>query len=141
MKKNKLVLIFVITSIILFPLYSCKKDQIKNCNEHSVSDCNEDLNMINIRINNASEYDFCNVVLNPSGANKNYGIIKKGESTCYRSFDLAYDYAYVQLFIGDKEFVLQPIDYVGEQPLSTGKHTYSINIADFDDGILSIEVD
>jgi len=141
MKPFKSLLIFSITLVILLNTSSCKKDSLRNCNEHSVSACNEDSTKINLRINNVSEYDFCNVVLNPSGGNTNYGIVEKGQSTCYRSFDLAYNYASVQLFIGDKEFVLQPIDYVGEQPLTIGRHTYSINVADFDNGILSIEVD
>jgi hypothetical protein len=141
MKTIKSISFFSITLIFLLNISSCKKDSLKNCNEHSVSDCNEDSTKINIRIHNLSDYDFCNVVLDPSQASTNYGIIEKNQSTCYRSFDLAYNYAYVQLFIGEKEFVFQPIDYVGEQPLSTGSHTYSVNVTDFDNGVLSIEVE
>tara|TARA_B110000503_G_C6773963_1_gene260523 strand:- start:18 stop:443 length:426 start_codon:yes stop_codon:yes gene_type:complete len=141
MKPFKNVLFFSITFVLLLNISSCKKDSLKSCNEHSVSVCNEDPTKINISIRNVSDYDFCNVILNPSLGNRNYGIIEKGQSTCHRSFDLAYDYAYVQLFIGDKEFILQPIDYVGEQSLNIGNHTYSINVTDFDIGKLSIEVD
>jgi len=102
-----IILTFTITFASLLNLNSCKKEDVIDCIEHTVSACNEDSTKTNIRIRNVSEYDFCNVVLQPSGGKANYGIIEKGQSTCYRSFDLAYRYAYVQLFIGDKEFVLQ----------------------------------
>ena len=58
--------------------------------------------------------------------------------TCYRSFDTAYNYAYIQIFIDDKEFKLQPIDYVGEQPLGIGNFTYLLDISDYRAGKVSI---
>lgn len=140
MKSFKLILVLTITSVFLLTITACKKNEADDCIEHTVSDCNEDPTKINIRIKNVSDYDFCNVVLKPSETT-NYGKIEKGQSTCYRSFDLAYSYAYVQFYIGEKEFVLQPIDYVGEVPLSIGNHTYSIDITDFEGGDISITVD
>lgn len=122
-----------------FCFISCNKDSLKGCEEHSVAKCNEEANKTNIRIVNSSKYDFCNVILNPSAGIVNYGIIGKGSSTCYRSFDKAYNYAYVSLKIGDKTFTLSPIDYVGEPELGSGKFTYTIDVLNYNSGTLSIE--
>lgn len=131
---------FIILTIGLITTFSisCNKDSLKGCEAHSKALCNEDINKTNIRIINASKYDFCNVVLNPSSGNVNYGIIQKNTSTCYRAYDVAYNYAYLTLDIGDKTFTLQPIDYVGEPELGTGKFSYTIDVIDFSDGTLSI---
>lgn len=123
----------------IFLTNSCDKDKMVNCEEHKVADCGEDESKTNIRIENISDYDFCNVVLDPGNISTNYGGIEKNETTCYRSFEVAYDYAYVQLFIGEKEFVIQPFDYIGEQPLGKGEFTYYIDVTDFDKGELSIQ--
>ncbi|MFK8038414.1 MAG: hypothetical protein AB8B74_09000 [Crocinitomicaceae bacterium] len=119
-------------------LIGCNKDSLKGCEEHSKSLCNEDINKTNIRIINNSKYDFCNVVLNPTGGNVNYGIIEKGTSTCYKVYDKAFNYAYTSLQIGDETFTFQPIDYVGEPELGTGKFSYSIDVLSYGDRTLTI---
>ena len=123
---------------VLSILPSCNKDGLKNCEEQSVAECTQNPNKTNIRIKNNSEFNFCNVVLNPSNGNTNFGIIKSGETSCYKAFDLAYSYAFVQLYINDKEYTLQPIDYVGEQELGLGNFTYHIDILDIEERSLSI---
>ncbi len=128
----------IILGVLVTASLSCNKDSLKACEEHSKDLCNEDANKTNIRIINASKYDFCNVVVNPSGGNMNYGIIETGTSTCYRSYDLAYSYAYISLKIGDDTFTFQPIDYVGEPELGTGKFSYTIDVVDSNDAILRI---
>ncbi|UKN00250.1 hypothetical protein K6119_10945 [Paracrocinitomix mangrovi] len=135
---RKLSFIFSILATIALT-NSCKKDSLKNCTEHEVSPCNEDSSKTNIRIKNISEYDYCNVTINPSNASTNYGILAQGETTCYKSFDIAYNYCYVELKIGNEEFVIQPIDYVGEPELGIGYFTYSIDVSDFDNKVLSIQ--
>lgn len=139
MKETKVLFrTIMLTSLMMFIFSACKKNSIKNCNQHAVSACSEDSTKTNIRITNISKYDFCNVVLDPVSGPVNCGIIKKGETTCYRSFDTAYHYAYIRFNIGDKEFKLQPIDYVGEQPLGIGKFTYAIDIHDYAAGKMDI---
>lgn len=130
------ILLFIVLSFLV----SCSEEETKNCEEHAVSSCNEDPTKVNIRILNQSDYDFCNVTLNPSGERTNYGFIAKGELSCYRSYDLAYDYAYLKLYIQNKEFIIQPIDYVGEEPLEIGYYTYKIDVVDFENRILSEEM-
>ncbi|MFK8046712.1 MAG: hypothetical protein AB8B72_14530 [Crocinitomicaceae bacterium] len=127
----------IVLLILTFP--SCNKDSLRGCEEHSKTLCNEDANKTNIRIVNASKYDMCNVVINPSGGESNYGIIEAGMGTCYRTFDLAYSYAYVSLQIGDETFIFQPIDYINEVKLGNGKFTYTLNVLDFNSRTLSIE--
>jgi hypothetical protein len=117
---------------------SCKKDCLDKCIEHTKASCQEDATKTNIRIKNNSKYDFCNVTIAPSGKMTNYGIIGSGETTCYNYFDIAYEYAYVILHIGSKEFILQPKDFVGEQPLGQGKFTYWIGISDYENQTLNI---
>jgi hypothetical protein len=128
----------ILTSLMIVSFSACNKNSLRNCDEHSVSFCSEDPTKTNIRIKNNSKYDFCNVVVNPFSEPVNCGIVKKGEMTCYRSFDTAYNYAYIQIFIDDKEFKLQPIDYVGEQPLGIGNFTYILDISDYSAGKVSI---
>ena len=141
MKTFKNLLFSTIALTILLTTTSCDKNHIRNCDEHDVSACDEDPNKVNLRIKNVSEYDFCNVVLFPPQEGKNYGIVGEGETTCYRSFDVAYDYASIELYIGEKYFGLFAIDYVGETPLSNGNYTYSIDVVDFENGIISLEME
>ena len=117
---------------------SCNRDNLRNCEEHQKAACNEDPNKTNIRIVNESQFDFCNVVLNPSGGDVNYGIIEKGTATCYRSFDVAYDYAAVTLDIGGRTFTLEPIDFTGEPTLGNGNFTYTLDVLNFNNRTLSI---
>ena len=121
-------------------MFSCNKDSLKGCDEHAVAKCNEAINKTNIRIVNGSKYDFCNVVLNPSEGNVNYGIIEAGNATCYRTYNTAYNSASVNLKIGDKTFSLIPEDYQGQTPLGNGKFTYTIDVLNFNSGSLSIDV-
>ncbi|MCH8904030.1 MAG: hypothetical protein IIA45_08970 [Bacteroidetes bacterium] len=124
--------------LVLLFLPACKKNNLKDCVEHVTSDCLIVVDKTNIRINNISEYDFCNFVLIPMHKSANYGNIKSGKTSCYIPFDQAYGYSFVQLFIGKDEFIIQPIDYVGEPLLDYGTFTYSIDLIDYDTRSLSI---
>ncbi len=130
-KKQILHLSFFLLIVFSFTFFACKKDSLDKCDGNSITTCTEDPSKANIRIKNNSKYDFCAVVLSPPARLVNCGRIKKGEKTCYHAFDQAYNYAYIKLYIEDKEFVLQPIDYTGEVPLDSGKYTYILDISDF----------
>ena len=77
-----------------------------------------------IRIENASNYDFSNIVV----SRKAYGDLKKGQFSGYQRFKRAYSYAHVILKIDGREYRIQPADYVGETPLSAGPHTYVLTL-------------
>ncbi len=92
-----------------------------------------------IRLHNASEYDFLRVEVNTYDEPINYGTIKSDEKSRYKTFKVAYRYAYVRLFVDVNEFIIQPIDFVGETPLGSGKFTYVLEVIDFENRILNIK--
>ena len=85
---------------------------------------------LNIRLSNVSQYDFQNIIVNTSTGNTNFENISSQGMTNYRTFELAYRYAFVELEIDGETYTLQPIDYVGETPLEYGNYTYEINAND-----------
>jgi hypothetical protein len=120
---KRLWLIFIVT---IFPL-TCDSTEFE-CEQHNISKCNSDDKKTNIRVFNNSDYDFCNVLISTTGEGRNHGEIKSGENTCYRTYDKAYNYAYVSLMIDGEDLVIQPIDYVGETPLGVGYFTYHLDV-------------
>jgi hypothetical protein len=101
---------------------------------NACSDKDEDLakqttpgDHVNIRIMNASNFDYSDVYVNTSGHEFNYGTIGAGRSTGYQGFDRAYSYAYIELKIDGMVYRIQPVDFVGEKELEDGNYTYQIN--------------
>ena len=56
------------------------------------------------------------------------GPLKAGETTQYYELPLLYDYAYVRVLAGGKEYLLQPVDYVGEEPKTPGYYVYRLTL-------------
>ncbi|MGB5317719.1 hypothetical protein [Eudoraea sp.] len=110
----KKIIIFISLALITF---NCSNDDDGNTN-------------INIRIYNVSEFQFENIIVNTGTGNVNFENIDPGELTDYKSFEIAYHYAFVELEIDGGTYTLQPIDYVGETPLKSGNYTYIINAND-----------
>ena len=82
-----------------------------------------------IRIENTSKYTYqdIKVVIDEE---RLYGTLAPRASSNYQAFSKAYLYAYIELKINNKLYVLQPIDYVGEEELQDGKYTYQLTIGD-----------
>lgn len=118
----------VIALLLLTTGPACRKDKLWNCDEHEAAPCDPAPGKINIRVKNVSKYNYCNVFIDPYNKATNYGVVREDDVTCYRSFDVAYRYAYVSLSVKGEEWVLTPIDYVGETPLDPGNYTYSIDV-------------
>lgn len=87
-----------------------------------------------IRIHNASTYDYQELEV----GQHTFGDLSADGFTEYRDFGTAYHYNYVRLTIGGDEFIIQPIDYVGEEPLGEGDFTYEIDVVDYDSRALDI---
>ena len=119
----------VLTLFFSMIFFSCGSDPLPNCTEHEVTPCMENPDMANLRVKNSSQYDYCNVVV-AIDEDVFFGNILSGESSCYIAFNTLYSYAYIQLFIDGQEFVVQPIDFLGELPLSKGLYTYNILVPD-----------
>ncbi len=89
---------------------------------------NKDSGVVNIRLSNVSAFDFESIIVDTSTGNTSFGDLSAGTINEYKEFDLAYRYAFVQVMIDGEAYTLQPIDYVGETPLSGGNYTYQINV-------------
>lgn len=103
---------FVILSVLLFTI--------------GCTDIDDKVNTINIRINNSSAINFDEVQV---GSNEElYTNIAPGDYSDYLVYETAYTYAFIEIKSGEEVFVLQPIDFVGEDELPIGFYTYSLNI-------------
>lgn len=78
-----------------------------------------------IRIENTSKFTYKDIKVKLD-EEREYENLFAGETSAYRPFSRAYRYAYVELKINDKRYILQPIDFVGEEELKEGKYTYQI---------------
>lgn len=87
-----------------------------------------------IRIINASNIDFADVVV----GGINYGNIEHGQSTGYQHWKKAYRYSSASLKAEGKVYSLQPIDYVGEKSLGSGRFAYLLKPRE--NGELEIQV-
>ena len=88
-----------------------------------------------VRIHNISTHDYQELEVGL----ESYGTLGAGQTTEYRDFGTAYRYNYVRLLIDAQEYIIQPIDYVGEVPLGEGDFTYEVDVLDLATGSLSIE--
>jgi len=89
---------------------------------------NDDKGNVNIRLSNSSNFNFENIIVNTSTGNMNYDNLNSGEFSEYKTYELAYRYAFIELLADGETYTLQPIDYVGETPLKNGNYTYEINV-------------
>ena len=76
---------------------------------------------VEINIQNNSTVDFGRVVVSFPGQTEDYGTVGSGGESAYRTVEMAYRYAYIEAHAGDETHILQPIDYVGETLLETGR--------------------
>lgn len=83
-----------------------------------------------LRIENASDVDFTSVRVSFPEANANYGAIGAGRRSEYRRVDEVYRYGFIEIEANEETYTIQPIDYVGEEPLEPGRYTYHLDIVD-----------
>ena len=83
---------------------------------------------VEIRIQNASSFPFERVDVVFPEDQISYGSIRANSASDYRDVSKAYRYAYIEVELGGEELVLQPIDYVGENLLRSGRYTYVLNV-------------
>jgi hypothetical protein len=90
-----------------------------------------------IRIINASNVDFVDVVV----GGINYGNVAHGQSTGYQHWKRAYRYSSASFRAAGKVYSLQPIDYVGEKPLGSGKFAYLLKPRENGEAELQVQGD
>lgn len=81
-----------------------------------------------LRISNVSQVEFESVYVSFPGVESTFKNIKSGAASDYRKVDRVYRYGLIEIYSGNGEFRLQPIDFVGEEPLHNGKFTYQLGI-------------
>lgn len=86
-------------------------------------------NTVQIRIQNASEFEMENIVVSFPMGDVPYGNLSPNASSKYIEVEEAYRYAYIESEIEGKKAALIPIDYVGEKTLDPGKYTYRLYVA------------
>ncbi len=99
---------------ILFVLVSCSKEEVATDN-------------VNIRLFNVGEVEFQDIKFSPSAGIVSFGDLAPDQYSEYKNFNRAYRYAYISLTVNDSMYALQPVDYVGETPLTNGNYTYRLN--------------
>lgn len=93
------------------------------------SACQKDSGEVYIRVINNSDYTFTNIVV----ADQQFGDLPAQSSSDYQLFDRAYHYAYINVRVEGQEYILQPIDFVGEEPLRSGYYSYKLDIEQLGD--------
>lgn len=83
---------------------------------------------VEIRIQNASSFPFQRVDVVFPEDQVSYGSIPANSTSDYRGVSRAYRYAYIEVEIAGEELRIQPIDYVGESLLDSGRYTYVLNV-------------
>ena len=81
-----------------------------------------------LRVANVSAVDFDTVEVGFTGPTRALGPVASGGVGAYEPFETAYRYGYVRVETVVGAFVLQPIDYFGEEPLPPGRYTFRLGI-------------
>ncbi len=103
------------------------------------SDRDDDLISINIRVKNMSSLVFDEVIVGDE--DHIYETLSPDTYSEYQEFETAYRYAYIQITSGEEVFVLQPIDFVGEEVLPIGLYTYELNVDEEGQVTLEFSID
>lgn len=93
-------------------------------------DSENDTDAVYIRIANSSPIDFHSVFLSFPNDEYTFGTLESGRSSHYQKFEEAYRYGYIEVRTQRETYVLQPIDYVGETPLRSGKYTFRLGLSE-----------
>jgi hypothetical protein len=81
---------------------------------------------VQLRIENQCNLKIDSVAVISPGGKQVYYTINNGEKSGYKSYSFIYNYAYIKLYSGSEYKVVQPIDYVGETKIETGRYTYRL---------------
>ena len=113
---------------ILIIAFSCSKEESLLKEDTSLAG-----DSIQIRIKNASEYMYTDVVFDAGNCEFKYDSISPNQTLNFEPCKLAYEQAGVSLKIeGDGIYAIIPIDHIGENKLVGGKYTYEISAHEID---------
>lgn len=86
-----------------------------------------------MRVENTSNIDFDSFDVHFPDQVEKFGRLRAGQISAYRKIERAYSYAYTEAFSGERRFVLQPIDFVGETFVPAGIYTYRFSVDALDE--------
>ncbi len=105
----------------------------------SCTDRDDKGGQVNIRVKNVANFNFNKVIVGEE--DKFHENVTSGKYSEYLQYETAYQYAYIKIEADSTSYVLQPIDFVGEDSLSFGFYTYELNVSEEGDVVLNFEVD
>lgn len=108
-----------IVAILVLFAFGCKGDKV---------DPGFGSGDIRIRIWNDTEYEMNDIFVDTGGGENDYGELGAYKRSVYMRFVSAYRYAFVSFKINGKAYTIQPVDYVGEEPLEKGNYTYRLSV-------------
>lgn len=80
-----------------------------------------------IRIANRGDVPLENIVVSFHSQTEQYGTLAPGGVSDYRSIAKAYSVARIEATANGEAVRLQPIDFVGDEPLDGGLYTYALS--------------
>lgn len=81
-----------------------------------------------IRLRNASTFELTAVTFASGASEVKFARLGPSEVTAYAEVASAYRYGYLDVRVNGERRQLQPIDYVGENVIGSGRFTYVITI-------------
>jgi hypothetical protein len=88
----------------------------------------EPVGPVYLRLRNDSRVSFDTIIVAVE-KRIDFGALAAGAVSEYARADGIYSYAYVDGASGVDHYLIQPIDYVGENPLSAGYYTYALSVS------------
>lgn len=104
------------------------------------TDRDDSVTMANIRVKNVSSINFDSVQV--GAEDKIHENVAPNGFSEYLEYETAYSYDYIKITSGEEGvFILQPIDFVGETPLTPGFYTYELNVLETGEVQLNFVID
>ncbi len=104
------------------------------------TDRDDTVTMANIRVRNVSNINFDSVQVGEE--DKIHENVAPNGFSEYLEYETAYSYDYIKITSGEEGvFILQPIDFVGEDELPIGLYTYDLNITEEGEVVLEFVID
>lgn len=85
-----------------------------------------------LRLRNDSAVAFDTIFVEWTREPVAFGALAQHAESAYREVGVAYSYGRVTATSGELNFLAQPIDYTGEQPLEAGRYTYELTVEAID---------
>lgn len=90
------------------------------------TDRDDNVSVVNLRVKNNNNFTYDTVVVGEE--TQLHENVAAGSYSDYLQYEQAYRYAFVEIDTAGTKFTLQPIDFVGETPLSPGFYTYDLEL-------------